>query len=413
MVLFYNLGIRLYTFFIWIASAFNKKAKQFILGRKGLFASLEAFKQASSTPIAWFHAASLGEFEQGLPVIEKYKATFPDHRILVTFFSPSGYENRKNHPSVDFSCYLPVDTKRNAKRFVSLLKPEIVFFIKYEYWFHHLNQVHLNQIPLYSISALFTPSHIFFKGHGAFHRRMLQFFDFTFVQNEASLRLLQSIGVAKASVSGDTRFDRVLKTIEKPDQYPEIGDFKGASKLCIMGSAWPSDMEVLNDFINRSETGLKFIIAPHIVDPDHVKKIVSGITKSCHSYSKSKDIPEDTEVLILDTIGMLSSIYQYGDFAYIGGAFGDGLHNILEAVAFGLPVVYGNKGLEKFPESITLQELKGGFVIDSQKSAHEILTKLNQQDDFRKAASEICKQFVLDNAEATMKIMNYLKTSAQ
>lgn len=411
MILFYNLGVRCYFLLVRLTSLFSEKAKLFISGRKTVFNDLATFTQANDKPIVWFHAASLGEFEQGLPVMEAYKAKYPEKAILVTFFSPSGYQQRKNHPIADFTCYLPIDTPVNATRFMNAVNPEAVFFIKYEYWYHYLNEVSSRKIPLYSISALFTPNHIFFKFYGGLHRRMLQFFKHTFVQNESSLELLQSIGIQEASISGDTRFDRVLQTIAAPNAYPEISIFKGDAKLCIIGSAWPSDMQVLLSFINESLDDLKFIIAPHLIDNASVEKIKNGITPKTHLYSDDKDIPLDTQVLILDTMGMLSSIYHYGDFAYIGGAFGDGLHNILEAVAFGLPVVYGDKGLEKFPESLALANLNGGFVI---KNASETSNMLNQllDDGYRDAASQVCKAYISENAGATQRIMDYLTTQS-
>ncbi len=411
MILIYNLGVRLYFLLISVSALFNKKARQFTSGRKGVFDKLKAFSESSHSPIVWFHAASLGEFEQGLPVIEAYKAAFPEEQILVTFFSPSGYELRKDHPVADFTSYLPVDTRANAKKFVEIVKPSKVFFIKYEYWFHHLKAIHQDGIPLFSISALFTEKHIFFKPYGGFHREILSFFDHTFVQNQSSLDLLQSIGIQNASISGDTRFDRVSQTIEKPNDYPEIEAFKGTNKVFIMGSAWPSDMQMIADFINNTSSRTKFIIAPHLVDDSNVKKISIGLQKQIHRYSQGKQIPEQTEVLILDTIGMLSSVYQYGDFAYIGGAFGDGLHNILEAVAFGLPVVYGNKGLEKFPESIELESLGGGFSISNASQASEVLNRLNNNEDFRRNASQVCKDYISTNKGATDRIMKYLKSN--
>ncbi|MBO3698290.1 3-deoxy-D-manno-octulosonic acid transferase [Roseivirga sp. E12] len=412
MLVFYNLGVRCYYFFIKLASLFNNKARLFISGRKNLLSELKNAIGDNHSPITWFHAASLGEFEQGLPVMEAYKAMSPASKILVTFFSPSGFEERKNHPTADFTFYLPIDTPSNAKEFFDIVKPIKVFFIKYEYWFHYLNEAHRRSIPLYSVSALFTPSHIFFKSHGAFHRRMLGFFDHTFVQNDSSLQLLKSIGIEKASISGDSRFDRVLKTIANPQQYQSIERFKGDDLLMVIGSAWASDMQVLNGFINNSK-GLKLIIAPHLIDEGSVQKIYLGLEKRVHRYSESEHIPDNTEVLILDTMGMLSSVYQYGEFAYIGGAFGDGLHNILEAVAFGLPVVFGNEGLEKFPESITLQELGGAFSVSTAAESSEILTKLKGDSAFRGNASSICKKFIEDNRGATEHIIGYLKAQTK
>lgn len=413
MIIFYNLGIRFYSFLIQIAAPFNEKAKSFLSGRKGLFVTLRKKLDQNTSPVAWFHAASLGEFEQGLPVMEAYKVAFPSHKILVTFFSPSGYEERKNHPIADYTSYLPLDTSHNARQFIEIVNPTKVFFIKYEYWFHYLKEVNQRNIPLYSISARFTPNHIFFKAYGGFHRRILGFFNHTFVQNQLSLELLKSIGIEATSISGDTRFDRVLKTIANPSPYPTIQKFKGADQLMIIGSAWSSDMQALQAFINNSDDGLKFLIAPHQINDSGVRKVTAGLTKSVHRYSESEVIPDATEVLILDTMGMLSSVYQYGDFAYIGGAFGDGLHNILEAVAFGLPVVFGNKGLEKFPESHELQELGGAFSVATEQAASEILNKLKKDNSFRAETSEICKRYVQDSAGATQHIIDYLKNESE
>ncbi|MFY0592841.1 3-deoxy-D-manno-octulosonic acid transferase [Roseivirga sp.] len=409
MVFFYNLGTRFYYLLIKISSLFNAKAKLAIRGRNTVFEGLSAFRNSLKNDIVWFHAASLGEFEQGLPVMTAYKRDYPNHSILVTFFSPSGYEQRKTHPIADHVCYLPFDSNTNAQRFLSIVKPKRVFFIKYEYWYHYLKCINERQIQLFSLSALFTSNHVFFKWYGGLYRKMLTFFDHTFVQNESSLNLLSQIGITEVSISGDTRFDRVLKTIAKPNEYQEIQDFKGSALLCIVGSAWPSDMKVLLSFINDQEN-LKFIIAPHLIDEATVRKISQGLNARIHRYSNSKSIPADTNVLILDTMGMLSSVYQYGDFAYIGGAFGDGLHNILEAIAFGLPVVYGNKGLEKFPESIILEQLKGGFIIKDEEEAENAFKNL-LDDAFRSETSDICREFVAKNAGATAHILEYLKAN--
>ena len=406
--LIYNSGIKLYVFFIWLASLFNEKARLFLTGRKNVFEKLIDFRQQFAGPVVWFHAASLGEFEQGLPVMAAYRKKFPRHKILITFFSPSGYEQCKHHPLPDLVSYLPVDTKNNARKFIAIIAPLSAFFIKYEYWFHYLHELHLRKIPLYGISALFTPEHIFFKPYGSFHRKMLRLFDFIFVQNEPSLKLLQGIGIQNAVISGDTRFDRVLKTTANPTEYQGISDFKGNVQLCIIGSAWPDDMYVLNEFINHADKGLKFIIAPHLVDKAHIKKITSGLNRRWHCYSINKNVPGNIDILILDTVGMLSSVYQYGDFAYIGGAFGNGLHNILEAVAFSLPVVYGNSKLEKFPEAVELQQLGGGFSVNHQKDTADILQKLHKDDAFRVAASCVCRTYVQSNAGATDKILGQL-----
>ena len=406
MVLLYNIGLRLYSFFIRLVSPFNPKAKLFIDGRKNVFESVTEFKKAESKPVAWFHAASLGEFEQGLPVMQAFKKEYPHYSIAVSFFSPSGFEQKKNHEIADFSCYLPIDTAANARLYLDTLRPSVVFFIKYEYWYHYLNEINKRAIPLYSISALFTPNHIFFKAYGGFHRRMLKFFKHTFVQNSNSEKLLREIGIEACSVSGDTRFDRVTQTLNKPATFQEIKRFVGDFPCLIIGSAWPEDMEVLEDFINKEAENLKIIIAPHLIDSDHLDKITGYLKVPYQLYTESRS-EVNGNILVLNTIGMLASTYQYASFAYIGGAFGDGLHNILEAVAFGLPVVFGNKGLDKFPESLELISLGGAFSVSDKISANNVLRKL-LNESFRKEASNICIKYVEENTGATEKIMSYL-----
>lgn len=407
MVLLYNLGIRLYWALINAAVPLNVKASIFVRGRKGVFQKIEKFRKSNSGKLAWFHAASLGEFEQGLPVMEAFKKDFPKYKIAVSFFSPSGFEQRKNHPIADFMCYLPIDTRSNAQRFVATLKPDVVFFIKYEYWFHYLREVNEKSIPLFSISAIFTPYHIFFKVYGAFHRRMLKFFNHTFVQNANSESLLRNIGITKSSISGDTRFDRVSQTVAQPQQFADIQRFTKGHITFIVGSAWPEDMEVISEFINEKAGEIKVIIAPHLIDEVHIGKISSYLKVPFKLYSEGNIKTEDS-VLILNTIGMLSSTYQYADFAYIGGAFGDGLHNILEAVAFGLPVVFGNVGLEKFPESGELTHLGGAFSVNNKTTANTALNSLLNSEQ-RKKASDICLKYIEDNKGATEKIMSYLR----
>jgi len=407
MLFLYNLGVRSYALAIQLASNFNAKAKRFVSGRAQVWNELRNYRDASKAEVVWFHAASLGEFEQGLPVMEAFRKEFPKYQIVVSFFSPSGYELRKNHPIADFTCYLPIDSASNAREFLDILKPSIVFFIKYEYWYHYLNEVHKRGIPLYSISALFTSGHIFFKSYGGFHRKMLQMFSHTFVQNSKSEMLLKSIGVMNCSISGDTRFDRVKKTVSSPQAYPEIEAYLKDSTTFIAGSVWPEDMEVIAEFVNQNPGHVKVIVAPHLIEDGHLKKITRHLKVPFQFYSKG-NLSKDKPVLMLDTMGMLSSIYQYGDFAYIGGAFGDGLHNILEAVAFGLPVVFGNSGLDKFPESEELATLGGAFPVDDSETASEVLSSL-AFEDYRKGASTVCLKYVEEKAGATQKIMSYLK----
>ncbi|MCE7993284.1 MAG: 3-deoxy-D-manno-octulosonic acid transferase [Roseivirga sp.] len=413
MALFaYNFFIAAYGLIIRLAALFNPKAGKFINGRQGIFQTWENYFTNNQRPVAWFHAASLGEFEQGRPVIEAFKKSYPEHIIFITFFSPSGYELRKNDKIGDLITYLPLDTPANAKRLLDTVKPSVVFFIKYEFWYHYLNQASQRTVPLYCISAVFTPDHIFFKRHGALHRRMLRFFDHIFVQNHQSLKLLQNIDIASASISGDTRFDRVIKTLDNPDKYPLIEAFKGNSGIMVVGSSWESDMQYLNKVINEDKSDTKFIIAPHEVHEQSITGLRKGLTRklACITQDDEQTIIE-ADVLIIDTIGMLSSVYQYGDFAYIGGAFGDGLHNILEAVTFGLPVVFGNKGLDKFPESLELAGMGGAFSISSQAELADIYARLSTDDTFRNEASAICRQYIQASTGATTKIMTYLNAS--
>lgn len=411
MALFlYNIFIVAYGLLIRLSSLFNSKARKFIKGRKGLPKKWQIHFEKNQKPVAWFHAASLGEFEQGKPVIEAFKAGYPNHKIFITFFSPSGYELRKDYEGADLITYLPLDRPANAKQLLDTIKPSVIFFIKYEFWFHYLNQANKRNIPLYCVSALFTPDHIFFKAHGTLHRRMLGFFHHIFVQNQQSLNLLDSVNIQAASVSGDTRFDRVTKTLASPEKYPMVEAFKGNSQVMVVGSSWSSDMQYLNGVINKSAVGIKFIVAPHEVHAQSIATLKKGLNRklACISQDNEQTITK-ADVLIIDTIGMLSSIYQYGDFAYIGGAFGDGLHNILEAVTFGLPVIFGNKGLEKFPESLELAQLGGAFTISSQADLDLIYQRLSTDKKFRTEASAICKQYIQDSTGATAKIIAYLK----
>ncbi len=408
--LLYNLFIATYGTTIRLVSLFNPKAGKFIEGRKRLVSTWQNYFSKNSRPVAWFHAASLGEFEQGRPVIEAFKESYPDHLIFITFFSPSGYEQRKDDPIGDLITYLPLDTPTHARQLLDIAKPSVIFFIKYEFWFHYLHQAAKRNIPLYCISALFTPDHIFFKGHGSLHRQMLSFFNHIFVQNQQSVTLLEGINIKAVSVSGDTRFDRVVKTLAAPEKYPLIEAFKGDSPVMVVGSSWPSDMQYLNRVINEDSNGIKFIIAPHEVDEQSVATLRKGLNRNlaCITLDDAETIKQ-ADVLIIDTIGMLSSVYQYGDFAYIGGAFGDGLHNILEAVTFGLPVIFGNRGLEKFPESLELAKLGGAFTISSQQDLDHIYARLSKDKAFRDTASGICQQYIQDSTGATAKIIAYLK----
>lgn len=406
----YNVSLWLYGLVIRTAAKFNTKAAKFRNGRKGLPKQWRDRLTGNKKPVAWFHAASLGEFEQGKPVIEAFSTRYPGHLIFLTFFSPSGYELRKDTEVADLVTYLPLDAPSKARELLDVIEPSVIFFIKYEFWFHYLNEAHQRNIPLYCISALFTPKHIFFKPYGSLHRKMLSFFDHVFVQNKQSLELIKEINIHQVSISGDIRFDRVVKTLEDPDKYPVVEAFRGTKTVMVIGSSWPSDMQYLNKVINEANSEVKFIIAPHEVQEQRIATLQKGINrKTARFTADTEEAIIQADVLIIDTVGMLSSIYQYGRFAYIGGAFGDGLHNILEAVTFGLPVIFGNKGLDKFPESLELCRLGGAFAIASQAELDTIFARLTTDKSFLSSASNTCRRFIQGNTGATDEIMTYLK----
>jgi 3-deoxy-D-manno-octulosonic-acid transferase len=409
-VLIYNISLRFYQLAAWLYSPFNEKAKLFTKGRKGLFEALEKDFKENSSLITWFHCASLGEFEQGKPVLEAFKKHFPDRKILLTFFSPSGYELRKNYPGADYIYYLPVDTLKNANQFLEITKPSTVVFVKYEFWYHYLNEVNKRGIPLFCISALFNEHQRFFKSSGGFFRETLRKFDHFFVQNPNSQILLKSIGIEQSTVTGDTRFDRVLATASKPKSFPLVKAFTKNHLTVIVGSCWPADLEFLLPIINNSpET--RFIIAPHNIGESSVKQLEHGLNRPFIRITEANETDIlNSELLIINTIGMLSSLYQYGNIAYIGGAFGDGLHNILEAVTFGLPVIFGNNNLDKFPESKALVKKGGAFTFKTQAEINQHFERLSSDNQFRSKASAICLKFIQENKGATDKIMQTLST---
>lgn len=408
MLFGYRLGIFFYRTIVSVASLFNEKANKAIYQRRQSIKELEQKLANEKNQIAWFHASSLGEFEQGLPVMEAYKKAYPEQRMLVTFFSPSGYELRKDHPVADYTSYLPWDSAAKAKSFIKDLNLESVFFIKYEYWYYHLREVKNRNVPLYSISALFVPQHPFFKWYGGLNRRMLKFFDHTFVQNESSRELLNSIGISKTSVAGDTRFDKVSQTINDAQPIDLIKEFKEDKELIIAGSVWSEDMAVLTNFLNNLSSSSKVLIAPHDISEGNIKRLINGLESKPVYFSKGKN-DVNAQFMILDTIGHLANAYQYADLAFIGGAFGDGLHNILEAVAFGAPVVFGDQGLDKFPEAEELQKRGGAFAIKNEREASTILKKLTSDKPYRKECSKICLNYIADKKGATEVIMSYLK----
>lgn len=407
MIILYNFSIFLLRAGLRIASLFHPKAKAFVHGRKNLFRNLINDFRSASGEVVWVHCASLGEFEQGRPVIESLKREFPQVKILLTFFSPSGYEIRKNYDQADFVYYLPLDTAKNAKRFVSITKPTLAIFVKYEFWHHYVKELHRKKIPLISISAIFRKDQLFFHPLGSFYRNILKNFSFFFVQNDQSKRLLQGIGITQCQRAGDTRFDRVYQIVEKSEPIGIAEAFKGDQKLFVMGSCWLEDMDVLAPFINEKE--MKFILAPHEISAT----TLSGIEKLLqvkhirYSEAENKNL-DDYQVLLIDNIGMLSRLYRYGEFAYIGGAFGKGLHNILEAACYGVPIFFGNRNFEKFQEAVDLINRGGAFEVSDYTDMKGKYEMLNIPESFL-LACEVTRQYVEENLGATEKIMKYCR----
>ena len=405
MSFIYSALLGVYYFLILIASPFNVKARNWIQGRKGLLNKLEKVCLGNEK-IVWFHSASLGEFEQGRPVIEELKKQRPELKILLTFFSPSGFEIRKNYKGADYIYYLPMDFKHNAKRFIDIINPVAAYFIKYEFWHNYLNELKRRQIPVYCFSSNFRPDQLFFKRYGGWYRQVLYCFTHLYVQNQKSKDLLEKIGLKNVTVSGDTRFDRVFQIASQAKQLPAIEKFKNNFQVIIAGSTWPADEDLLVSYINQSELRCKFIIAPHELHSSNIEKLVSSISKKVIKYSETGQLrPEEYDVLIIDNIGMLSSVYQYGNVAYIGGGFGKGIHNILEAATFGLPIVFGSN-FEKFQEAHDLVKNKGAYTISSFGQFKKIFDMLLSNTGTLQASSLVCKSYVADNTGSTNKILS-------
>ena len=406
MLFLYNLVISIAGFFLKIVALFSPKIKLFVAGRKNVFSILEEKIKPSDKTI-WFHSASLGEYEQGLPVIEKIKEKYPDHKIIVTFFSPSGYEVRKNNTVADVTVYLPLDTKSNAKQFLKLAHPELVFFIKYEFWLNYLKELETSKTPTYLISGIFRDNQMFFKWYGGFYRKALKAFTYFFVQNESSKEKIEAIGFHNVIVSGDTRFDRVNAILGRDNTLDFIENFKNDSPTIVIGSSWPKDEALLAEYINQAPEHVKFIIAPHNIKPDQITSLKSQITKSTVLFSEKRDLDlSGYNVFIIDTIGLLTKIYSYGTIAYVGGGFGNpGIHNILEPATFGIPIVIG-PNYSNFAEAVQLVALEGCITISNSKELKETLDRLLNDTNFFEEKSSICRSYIQDNKGATNTIMN-------
>lgn len=411
MLFLYNIITLLASQLLKLVALFSPKMKLFVDGRKSVFQTL-ANKIQTSDKTIWFHAASLGEYEQGLPVIEAIKKQFPSHKIVVTFFSPSGYEVRKNNTVADVTVYLPLDTISNAKQFIKLVHPEMVFFIKYEYWPNYLNELKKQQIKTYLISGILRENQAFFKWYGGFYRNALKTFDYFFVQNESSKKLLQSIGFNNVKISGDTRFDRVVSILDRDNSLDFIEQFKDNKTTIVIGSSWPKDESLLVNYINQCSDDVKFIIAPHNIKSEQISNLKNQILKKTILFSDVETrliAPlQENNVFIIDTIGILTKIYSYADIAYVGGGFGNpGVHNILEPATFGVPVVIG-PNYSHFAEATALVNMEGCISIQNQIQLNEAFDLLIQNEDERLEKGHICSTFVQMNKGATQIIMNYI-----
>jgi len=359
----YNIGIYIYTFFVHLLFPFSRKPRKMVKGHLIVYELLRQQKEDGAKYI-WFHAASLGEFEQGRPLIERIREKYPQYKILLTFFSPSGYEVRRNYRGADIICYLPMDKPRNVHKFLNIIQPSMAFFIKYEFWKNYLDELHKRHIPTYSVSSIFRRDQIFFKWYGGAYRNVLQNFDQLFVQNETSKRFLSKIGVHNVTVVGDTRFDRVVQIMHAAKDLPLVDLFKDKRITMVAGSSWQPDEDLFIPYFNEHPE-IKLIIAPHVIDENHLVEIIGKLKRPYVRYSRATDENvKHADCLIIDCFGLLSSIYRYADFAYIGGGFGAGIHNTLEAAVYSIPVLFGPK-FQHFIEAKELIEDKGGISIQN------------------------------------------------
>jgi 3-deoxy-D-manno-octulosonic-acid transferase len=423
-ILFYHIFLWLYKIGIRLIAPWNRKAQLWLEGRKDLFdqirSSLSSAHSAGSTPhgqTIWMHCSSLGEFEQGRPVLEKLRQRSPECRIILSFFSPSGYETKKDYPGADHIFYLPLDSPRNARQFVELIKPDLVLWVKYDYWYYFLSELKKKNIPTLLISGVFRPDQPFFHWYGRLHRYMLECFTHLFVQTETSKSLLGRLRLTdQVSVSGDTRFDRVIEIAEGGAPLPQIEAFCGAQPVIVAGSTWEEDEEELDHYANTHQD-IRFIIAPHEIGEDRVREI-EGLFRHAVRYSvwekngkASAGSPAgwpEPNVLIIDNIGMLSRLYRYATITYVGGGFGDdGVHNVLEAAVYGKPVVFGPV-IDKYIEAVELNDCGGGLIIDSALEAEKVFNRLLQNPQELRETGEASRNYVDSKKGATDRIIRYI-----
>jgi 3-deoxy-D-manno-octulosonic-acid transferase len=407
MKVFYTLFIRLYGLFASLAARFNGKARLFVAGRRDWAARLEA-DLSGREPVIWFHAASLGEFEQGRPVMERVRNTYPDHRVLLTFFSPSGYEVRKDFGRVDWVHYLPMDTPKNARRFLDIVRPRLAVFIRYEFWHNFFREMARREIPVVVVSAVFRKGQIFFKPYGTWPRNTLRRVSHFFVQDPESRSLLDSIGVRRHSLSGDSRFDRVLEAARERREFPLVETFLGGRTCLMAGSTWPHDDRLLRSLLPEFPA-LKFVIVPHHVDPKNVRRVLDlfGDRAALYTRGDAQDL-ERRQVLVVDTLGMLTYLYRLADLTYVGDGFGGGIHSILEPAAFGMPIFFGPR-YHAFREAVDLVERKGVFPVMNRQELADGIRRFLDDPKAREKVGRICRDYVQERSGVTEKVLEGLK----
>lgn len=400
-MLLYDFGIAAYTAAIKAVAPWKPKARKWVEGRRGIFERLQATVGASDKPVVWIHASSLGEFEQGRPVIEAIHEHYPQYRVLLTFFSPSGYEIRKDFAAADWVFYLPADTPRNVRRFLDIVRPEMAIFVKYDYWLNYLSELRRRKIRSYIFSSLFRRNSIFFKPYGGMFRRALETFKTIFVQNDESKQLLSEIGFENVIVAGDTRFDRAAALPAQASRYPLIEHFKGASRLFIVGSSWRPDEDLLVPFVN-AHPDVKFVIAPHEMEQPRIERLVAECTGGVVRYSecRTESDVEGARVLIIDVIGILNQLYQYADWVYIGGGFGVCIHNTQEPATYGVPIAFGPK-YHKFKEACDMIKLGACASVTTTEELEEWFAPLKADEKRRAHAARIAADYIASNKGAT------------
>lgn len=399
--------IHLYGVFLQVAALLHPKAKLFVQGRKDVFQQLEKWKASfPNDPVLWFHAASLGEFEQGRPIIEACKTEFPDYKVVLTFFSPSGFEVRKNYSGADLILYLPMDTPSHAKRFVKTLQPSLAVWVKYEYWANYFFQLKKADVPVVLVSAIFRPNQRFFRNYSSFWKNILLTVDHFFLQNQTSADLLKSIGVRNYSVVGDTRFDRVVEVASVKKELPVLHAFKDSRFLIVLGSSYAQEESA----VDLTQTNIRYVVAPHVVNSARIKELQAKWGEKAVLYSAGEQsVAPHHQVLIVDNIGLLMHIYAYADLAIVGGAFGKGLHNVLEAAVYGIPVLFG-PNFKKFDEAKGLVEVNAAFVAHSEVQLSSFIQRFLSDENHRSEAGKKAKLFVEQGKGAQERVLIYLKT---